>query len=204
MRSKDVISKSLPVNARMSMEAGSRDAVALRPLTGDIIICKNLCDESVNKALVLLEQRSHTYTHTHTHTHVRAHTYTHTHVRARAHTHTHTYTHLYLHHCMLRGLLFQGGEAIQNNPTGNSTGWEQPIKAILSNPAPMGKRNIHPSMGSPHHSEWEGCSAAQSDGTIHPSRALDYIIPTLWDTHTQPRHRARKNYWQRTQTPNRP
>ena len=34
-------------------------------------------------------------------------------------------------------------------------------------------------MDLPHHSEWEGWGAAQSDGTVCPSRALDYITPTL-------------------------
>ena len=56
---------------------------------------------------------------------------------------------------------------------------EWPVKAILSDPAPMGGRNIHPPMGSPHYSEWEGWSAAQGDGTVRPPRALDYIIPAL-------------------------
>ena len=56
---------------------------------------------------------------------------------------------------------------------------EQPVEAVLSDPAPMGERNIHPPMGWPHHSEWEGWGAAQSDGTVRPSRTPNYIIPTL-------------------------
>ena len=39
-------------------------------------------------------------------------------------------------------------------------------------------------MGSAHHSEWEGWDEAQSDGTVHLSRALDYIILT---THIHPK-----------------
>ena len=56
---------------------------------------------------------------------------------------------------------------------------EGPVETILPDPAPMGEGNIHPPMGSPHHSEWEGSGAAQSDGTVCPSRTLDYIIPSL-------------------------
>ena len=68
---------------------------------------------------------------------------------------------------------------------------ERPVKAILSDPAPMGERNIHPKIGSPHHSEWEGWGAAQSDGTVRPSRALDYIIThTHTHTHTHAHVRA--------------
>ena len=66
---------------------------------------------------------------------------------------------------------------------------ERPAEAILSVPAPMGEGNIHPPMGLPHHSEWEGWGAAQSDRIVCPSRALDHIIPTLC-THTHTHTRA--------------
>ena len=55
----------------------------------------------------------------------------------------------------------------------------RPVKAVLSDPSTIGERNIHLPMGLPHHSEWERQGAAQSDGTVRPSRTLDYIIPTL-------------------------
>ena len=61
---------------------------------------------------------------------------------------------------------------------------EQPVKAISSDPVSMGEENIHPPMGLPNHSEWEGWGATHSDSTVCPSRALDYIIPTLRETHT--------------------
>ena len=95
------------------------------------------------------------------------------------HTHKHTHTCTCTSTCTTawyrsRGLLFQGGEARQNDPTGNSTG-----RGAASWSRPVGEGNIHPPMGSLHHSEREGWDAAQSDSTVHPSRGLDYVIPTL-------------------------
>ena len=56
---------------------------------------------------------------------------------------------------------------------------EHPVNAIMSDSVPMGERNIHPPMGPPHHSGWEGWGAAKSDGNVRLSRVVDYIIPTL-------------------------
>ena len=79
------------------------------------------------------------------------------------HTHTYTHTHLYLYLHELAPLHDTGHvvsfskEAKPDKMTLLETplDGEQPVKAILSDPAPTGERNIHPPMGSPRHSEWD-------------------------------------------------
>ena len=71
---------------------------------------------------------------------------------------------------------------------------EWPVTTILSALAPMGKRNIHPLMGLPHHSEREGWGVAQGDGTVRLSRALDYIIPTLCEVILGNKHRVQQQH----------
>ena len=90
--------------------------------------------------------------------------------------HTHTHTHTDTGHVVS---FYKEAKPDRTAKLETPLDVERPAKAILSDPAPMGEGNIHPPMGSPHHSEWEGWGAAQSDGTVRPSRALDYIIPTL-------------------------
>ena len=129
-----------------------------------------------------------TRTHTHTHTRTRTHTHTHTHTHTRTRTRTRTCTHTHTHTLVLvlaplplgsRGLLFQGGNARQNGQTGNPTGCRA---ASLDHPVQhgtYGRRKLHPPMGSPHHSEWEGWGAAHSDGISASVQGSRLHYPTL-------------------------
>ena len=129
------------------------------------------------------------------------HSCTHTRMRTCARAHTHTHTHLYLHfdHCLTEATWspFTRRWSQTDSHNGNFTGYVAASLGCSSNPSPMGERNIHPPMGLPHHSEWEGRAAVQSDGTVRPSRALDYLsnlIPTLCEVIPGNKHRVQQQH----------
>ena len=110
---------------------------------------------SILGSISVLGRRTHTHTpHTHTrHTHTHTHTHTHKHIYTHTQTHTHTHTHTV---ALVLAPLHDTGhmvsfskEAKLDRKTLLETllDVERPVTAMLSNPTPMGERNIHLPMG---------------------------------------------------------